>query len=324
MNKIYLILIISLLTKFSFSQQMPIFTNAFFSQQYNNPASMVINPYKRFSMNSSIAAAGFSDAPKSYLISYEHPFSFNKDENLPSYQLGKNIDLNNQDKAFGSYLMYDTYGAINQISAMVSYAQRFIINRNTFIAFGLSTGIYSYGLDYSKLTIKEKNDETYSMFLNNNSNLIYWDANFGFLVKYKNYKQELAIKQFIGDKAKLSSDDINAEIQISYYSNTSALFKINSDINIIPSIEFYKTTTLPYQLNIKLPFIYKGKWIASANYQHNRNIGLGIGFIYNFLAINYSFQYNTSQYSYIGNTNHELGIIMLLNTRRNIKFEEFF
>lgn len=325
MQRLFFILLAVLLMKSGFSQQMPIFTNTLFSQQYNNPASMVINPNKRFSLNSSLSATGYSDAPKSYTASYTHPFSIN-DENshMPSYIVGGQQITERHNHALGGYMMYDSYGAVNQLSAMLSYAQSFTLDKYSYIAFGLSTGIYSYGVDYSKLTIKEKNDNTYSKFINSATNLIYWDANFGFLAKHKNYKFEFAIKQFLADKAKLSSESIDAEIQRSYYLSTSAMYNIATDIDIIPKVEFYKTMTLPYNLNVKLPFIYKDKWLASLNYQHSRSVGIGIGFIYNFIAINYSFQYNTSMYSNIGNTNNELGIIVLINNPRDLSFKSFF
>ena len=324
MRLFFIITIIFILTKIGFAQQMPVFSNSLFTQQYNNPASMIINGNKRISLNSSISAAGFSDSPKSYLLSYEHPFSSDKGSNLPSY-ITRDMNQNQKIKnALGAYIMYDYYGAINQISAMISYSQKYIFNTDAFISFGLSTGIYSYGIDYSKLTIKEKNDNPYSMFMNNNSNITYWDANFGFLAKYKTYKLEMAAKQFIGNRAKLSSESINIDIKESYYIKATSIFKVNSNFNTIPSVEFYKTVSLPYILNLNIPFIYKNQWLAEIDYQHNRNIGMGIGFIYNFAAIKYSFHYNTSKYSILGNTNHELGIIVLINNKRGITFEEFF
>ena len=325
MQRLLFILLAVLFVKIGISQQMPIFTNTLFSQQYNNPATMIINSNKRFSLNSSLSATGYSDAPKSYTVSYVHPFALdNKNLHMPSFDFGRQLIPKRYNHAFGAYMMYDSYGSINQLSAMLSYSQSFTFDKYTYIAFGLSTGIYSYGVDYSKLTIKEKNDNTFAQFQNAASNLIYWDANFGFLAKHKNYKFEFAMKQFLADKAKLSNEDIDAEIKQSYYISTQAVYKIATDVHIAPRVEYYKTKSLPYNLNVKLPFIYRDRWLASLNYQHNRSVGFGIGFIYNFIIINYSFQYNTSMYSYIGNTNNELGVILLINRRKSITFNDIF
>jgi type IX secretion system PorP/SprF family membrane protein len=313
-----------MIVNIAIAQQLPVFTNSLMSQQYNNPAYMVISSVKRMSINYSLAAAGFSDSPKSYILSYENPIVKANSQHLPSYIMGNGSASQGVKNAFGAYMMYDSYGAISQLSTMLSYAQRFKLSEDAFIAFGLSTGIYSYKIDYSKLTIKEQSDNTYAEFQNNNSNLLYWDANFGFLGKYKNYRLGFSIKQFLNNKAKLSNTDISADINPTYYSTISALYDFNSNVSIIPSIEFIKTNSLPYQLNVRAPFIINSKWLASVNYQHNRNIGVGIGFIYNFLLINYSFNYNTNQYSVIGNTNHELGILFLFNRNRQMSFIDFF
>lgn len=304
------------------AQQLPVFANNFMARQYDNPANMIESSYKRASLDYFLSASGFSDAPRSYFFSYIHPFMENGASNLPSYQQSSSTSTNVKN-ALGGYMMYDNYGFINQFSGMISYAQKFKFSINSFISFGLSTGVYSSKFDYSKLTIQQLQDQTYQSYLNNNTSLIFWDANFGFLYTYKAYKVEGAVKQFLSNKAQLSESGMNSTINPTYFLRASSQYSISKDINFAPSVSFYKIKTLPYQLLLNTDFVYQEKYLAGLIYQHKRSAGFRVGLIYDNLILNYTFNYNISKYSVIGYTNHEIGLMYVIDRNQRVKMKDF-
>jgi type IX secretion system PorP/SprF family membrane protein len=301
---------------------MPVFVNNFMARQYDNPANMTETSYKRANLNYLLSAGGFSDAPRTYYLSYIHPFMENGGSSLPSYQQSS-ANYNNTKSAVGGYMLYDSYGFINQFSGMVSYAQKFKLNLNSYLSFGLSTGVYSSKFDYSKLTIQQLQDQTYQNYLNNNKALIFWDANFGFLYSNRSYKVEGAIKQFLSNKAQLSESGVQSIVNPTYYLRASSLYTLSSDIDFAPSVLFYKVKTLPYQLLLNTDFVYQGKYLAGLIYNHNRSSGFRVGIIYDNLILNYAFNYNTSKYAVIGYTNHEIGLMYVLDRNRRVKMGDF-
>jgi type IX secretion system PorP/SprF family membrane protein len=246
----------------------------------------------------------------------------NGGSSLPSYQQSS-ANYNNTKSAVGGYMLYDSYGFINQFSGMVSYAQKFKLNLNSYLSFGLSTGVYSSKFDYSKLTIQQLQDQTYQNYLNNNKALIFWDANFGFLYSNRSYKVEGAIKQFLSNKAQLSESGVQSIVNPTYYLRASSLYTLSSDIDFAPSVLFYKVKTLPYQLLLNTDFVYQGKYLAGLIYNHNRSSGFRVGIIYDNLILNYAFNYNTSKYAVIGYTNHEIGLMYVLDRNRRVKMGDF-
>ncbi len=322
MSRLIIIWIFVVQALFVSAQQLPVFVNNFMIRQYDNPANMIEASFKRVNLNYALSAGGFSDAPRSYFLSYIHPFMENKGGNLPSYQQSS-VSTNNTKYALGGYLLYDSYGFINQLSAMISYSQKFKFNINSYFALGLSTGVYSSKFDYSKLTIQQQQDKTYQSYLNNNKALVFWDANFGFLYSYKAYKLEGAVKQFLTNRAQLSESGVQSTINPTYLLRASSLYSLSSDIDFVPSASFYKIRTLPYQLILNTDFVFQDKYLAGLIYQHQRSAGFRIGIIYRNLILNYAFNYNISKFAIIGYTNHELGLMYIIDRNQRVKLQDF-
>lgn len=322
MSRIIFIWIFVVQALYLSAQQLPVFVNNFMVRQYDNPANMIETSYKRVNLDYALSASGFSDAPRSYFLSYIHPFMENSGGNLPSYQQAS-VNYSNIKNAVGGYMLYDNYGFINQFSGMISYAQKFKFNMNSYISFGLSTGVYSSKFDYSKLTIQQQQDQTYQSYRNNNKALIFWDANFGFLYSNKAYKVEGAVKQFLSNKAQLSESGINSTINPTYFLKASSQYSISSDIDFAPSASFYKIKTLPYQLLLNSDFVFQDKYLAGLIYQHKRSAGFRVGIIYDNLILNYAFNYNTSKYAVIGYTNHEIGLMYVIDRNRRVRMKDF-
>jgi type IX secretion system PorP/SprF family membrane protein len=320
--KLSFILAFGLSFNYTFAQQLPAFDNFSFTQQFQNPAAILNANYRQASTNIHLAALGYSDAPKTYYLDYIHPISFNV-RSLASYQPRNLQSLENNNQAVGAYFLFDKYSYTNQLSTMISYAQKFKLEETSSISFGISAGIYSFRNDYSKLTIDNYNDEAYQANVNNEKRMSFLDINIGTLMRYKNYKLEASMRQILGDLAQFGKSEVNATVFPNYFVGASAKFAMNELITFIPSFSYTQFKSAPVIFHLATPVIIEKQWLASFHYQHNRNIGIEIGFIYRSLVASYSFHLNTNKYNVIGYTNHEIGIRYLF-TPSPLDYSDFF
>ena len=303
-------------------QQLPVFSSYSISDIYRNPSASLNSPFKDVQLLYNNTAPGFKNAPVSYFLGYMHPFRQSSYQG-PSYSL-TNQYTNEVKQAMSAYLMYDEYGEMKQLSAMIAYAQNFKINDDFGIAFGLSLGIFNYRIDYSNLTIKENQDQTYFRYINQRNSFLFFDANFGLTARYKNYKLEASMNQLTQDKALLSAQDLSADFNSTMFVALSSRYSLSKDITLVPELNFYRTGNLPYWLGSKAHFIYQDKYMAGAIFNLNRNVGLELGMIYDAFVIQYSFLINTNAYNVIGLSNHNLGIRYSLNPRKNTRFSDYY
>lgn len=304
------------------SQQLPVFSTFSLVDPYRNPAAILIPKHDDIQLLYSNSAPGFTDAPVSYYLGYMHPFKTESYQG-PSFSLN-NRNTNNIKNAIGGYLAFDQYGEIKQLSAMVGYAQNFLITDKFSVALGLSAGIYNYQIDFSGLIIKNQLDNTYARFINQSNNFTYLDANFGLISRFSNYKFEVSFNQFATNKAILSSSEIEAELISTEFFSFSKMQKLSNNLNYIPEISYYHLEPIPSWISMKNTFIYDGVWLGGLTYNHKRNVGFELGMIYQDIIIQYSFLINTNTFNVIGFTNHNLGFRYSINSSRNSNFEDYF
>jgi type IX secretion system PorP/SprF family membrane protein len=303
-------------------QQLPVFSSFSLTDAYQNPSTLVIPKTDDIQLFYSNSSPGFSDAPHSYLIGYAHPFKNNTFLG-PSYSDSKN-NYNKASNAIGGYLLYDKYGEMQQLSAMVGYAQSFAISDNLLVSLGMSAGIYNFKIDYSDLIIKNQSDNTYSRYINQQSNFTFFDANFGLIARYRNFKLEASINQFLRDRALISAQDLQSEIYETSYFGFSTQQKLSKSTNLISKLYFQKTGALPSWIGLNNSFIFNERWLGGLIYNHKRNVGVELGMIFQSYIIQYSFLLNTNSYNIIGYTNHNLGFRYSFSAKNKIRFEDYF
>ncbi len=303
-------------------QQLPVFSNFSSGDYYRNPAALLIPKFDDFQIFYSNSATGFEDAPVTYMVGYSHLFKTNSYTG-PSYSL-TNQYVATAKNAIGGYLIYDRYGFMEQIAAQANYAQSFKIDRYSVMIMGLSMGIFNYNIDFSKLTVKDKSDQTYTQYLNQRENFTFFDANFGLIYRYKNYKAELSLKQFLRDNAILSNQEFYGDLYSTVFGAASAKFKLSNDFDYYPELFYTRTGNLPYWIGTKQHFVYNDRWLGGVMYNHSRNAGIELGMIYQQFVIQYAFMLNVGQFNVLGMTNHGIVLRYSLNPRKDGRFEDYF
>jgi type IX secretion system PorP/SprF family membrane protein len=320
--KVGTLLIFLFTSVWAFGQQLPVFSNYAVSDMYRNPSSSLQSPFNDVQLFYSNSAPGYQGAPISYFLGYTHLIT-KKGYQGPSYQLSEQYQ-NSSKQAISGYLMYDRYGEMNQLSAMASYAQAFKINEDMSFALGLALGIYNYRIDYSSLNIKQLQDQTFYRYVNSQNSFTFFDANFGFTGRYKNYKLQFSWNQLMSDQALLTKTELNADFYSTTFASMSAMYSLSRDLDLVPELIFYNTGPLPSWIGLKGHFIYDKKYLGGLIYNVNRNVGLELGMIYDAFVFQYSFLVNTNTYNVIGFTNHNLGIRYSLNPNKNTNFKDYF
>ncbi len=320
-----LVLILSLIivgSLVALSQQLPVFNNGGFGSQFLNSANILNTSIGSIGLNYKSAATGFENSPTTFYFDFNYPVGQNKFSG-PSFNLDDNFKSEVK-KSLGGYLFYDKYGIVNQFSGMVTYGQRFRINKKTDFVLAVSAGVFNYFYNLNDLTIKDLNDPTFQKYLNGENNFLFGDANFGFNFSFENFRVGGSVRHIMGKKALLTKTELNPDLTLNYLLSFTTKQKINNDLDIIPSFYYSQNFGLPTELTFRLPLVYKRIYYLGPNYTFKLTTGLELGMYYKSMIFGYSFKINTSKFSQIGLTTHELGFkYMLKETRVNLADELF-
>lgn len=304
------------------AQQLPVFNNGGQGAQFFNPTTILSSSESVVSLNYKSAATGFDNAPTTYYFDFTYPLGKNKYTG-PSFNVDEKFNSEVL-KAVGAYVFYDSYGIVSQFSGMVSYGQRFKLNKKSDFVLALSAGVFNYYYNLNDLTIKELNDPTYQKYLNGDNNFLFGDANFGFNFKYLNYKIGGSIRHIMGKRALLTKTNLNPDLTFNYILSFGTKQKINEDLVIIPNLYYSENINLPSEFTVRLPFVYKKNYYLSPNYSFKLTAGMEVGMYYKSMIFGYSFKINTSKFSQIGLTTHEIGLKYLLRDYRVNMADELF
>jgi type IX secretion system PorP/SprF family membrane protein len=299
MKKILIILLVALSGGGVYAQQLGHFTQFYMNRYVINPAAGGTNPYFDVKSSYRYQWVGVDDAPKTFVLSLDGPFT--KKGNM----------------GLGAYLYSDVTGPTRRTGAKISYAYNFKISNNIKLSFGLAGGIMQFSVDGSDMQLADEND----VALGNKLTTAYTpDAAFGAYLYHENWYVSLSIPQLIGTEMKFvdgHSSNLN-KLQNHYYFNAGYTFKFGDDFGLEPFVQLKYVPPVNPQFDGGARVIYKEMlWLGGTwRSEDAAAVFVGMNFMENF-TLSYSYDIITSDVKNVSSGTHEILLGLKFHKRNN-------
>ena len=285
-RKIYIILFL-VTALFGFSQQLPQYSQYMLNEMAINPAVAGRDDFAEVRSNNRHQWVGITDAPRTYMLTLQGPI---KDKNMG---LGMNIYT-------------DIVGPTRRTGISFSYAYHLKLKKEMHLSMGLSAGLQQWGIDGSKITLREEGDQ---QILNSYRTAPVPDLGAGIYFYKKNkfyfgfslpqlYQAPISIYPENSKKSRLASQyNFNAAYQID----------VNEEIKVEPSFLVKYEKPAPAKIDVGARVIYKNQIWAGFVYRHKDAVSALLGYMYkDYLLIGYSYDFTTTVVRKYSNGTHEL------------------
>lgn len=286
-TKIQFIWLFSLLTVCSIAQQLPQYSQYMLNELAINPAVAGKDEYADARSNNRYQWTGIVDAPRTYYLTVHGPIK------------AKNMGL-------GMSLYTDIVGPTRRTGLNFNYAYHLKIKRDIFLSMGLSAGILQWGIDGSKLILRDDGDQ--NLLLTYRTTYV---PDFGagiYFHKKDRFYLGFAVPQLYEAPIELySSTNKSSRIVKQFNLNGAYKFDLSDDFKIEPSFLIKYQTPTPPMIDGGLRLMYKEQvWIGGV-YRHNDAFSSMIGYFYkNYLLIGYSYDFTTTAIKKYSTGTHEI------------------
>lgn len=306
MNKIILTLAAFALTLSSQAQQIPLYSNYFFTPYMYNPARSGTEGYTELSVLHRRQWTGIQGSPE-------------------TSALGVNGSLNEEKVGWSGYAFSDQTDIIKRIGVYGNYAYHIRLADNTTLSLGLGAGYLANTINTDAIRAQDQGD-VYTVI---NGNRGTFDLNFGFNLKIADFQLGASVPQLVGQPVKylgdVASDDVTYTLLRHYVINAQYDFKFSGDKNVLSPMVMLRAAdnNVPIQVDAGLMFNMKKYGYVGAmfrsEYAVTGNIGLNLT---EQLTVGYAYDFSLNDYGPDLGTSHEFMLTYRFGSnKRNERLE---
>lgn len=287
-NKIRLTLAVFLLTLLtSQAQQIPLYSNYFFTPFMYNPARSGTEGYTELSILHRRQWTGIQGAPE-------------------TSALAVNGSLNEEKVGWSGYAFSDQTDIIKRIGVYGNYAYHIRMSESATLSLGLGAGYLANNIDLSAIRAQDQGD-VYTVI---NGDRGTFDLNFGFNLKIANFQLGASVPQLVGQPIKylgdVASDDVTYTLLRHYVINAQYDFKFSGDKNVLSPMVLVRAAddNVPIQIDAGLMYsmlkygyvgaMFRSEYAVTANIGLNLTEQLTVGYAYDFSLNDYGPDLGTS------------------------------
>lgn len=286
MKKNYIWLLVLLVGSLS-AQQLPQYSQYMLNELAINPAVSGKDEYTDMRSNIRHQWIGITDAPRTYMLAIHGPIQ------------SKNMGL-------GMNLFTDIVGPTRRTGLNFSYAYHLKLEEDMHLSMGLSAGILQWGIDGSKLILREEGDQG---LLNTYQTTYVPDFGAGlYFHKKDEYYVGFSVPQlYQAPIALYSGSNKSSRLAAQINLNGAYKFKLGDDFKIEPSFLLKYERPAPVKLDIGVRGIYQEQVWLGLGYRHHDALSALVGYMYkNYLMIGYSFDFTTTNIKKYSSGTHEV------------------
>lgn len=287
-NKMRLTLAVFLITLLSSqAQQIPLYSNYFFTPFMYNPARSGTEGYTELSVLHRRQWSGIQGAPETSALAI-------------------NGSLNEEKVGWSGYAFNDQTDIIRRIGVYGNYAYHIRMSESATLSLGLGAGYLANNIDLSAIRAQDQGD-VYTVI---NGDRGTFDLNFGFNLKIANFQLGASVPQLIGQPIKylgdVPSDDVTYTLLRHYVINAQYDFKFSGDKNILSPMVMVRAAddNVPIQIDAGLMYnmtkygyvgaMFRSEYAVTANIGLNLTEQLTVGYAYDFSLNDYGPDLGTS------------------------------
>lgn len=272
-----------------FAQQVPMFT-----QYYTNP--LLYNP----------ALTGTGELINATVL---HRTQWN---NMPGAPVNTALTIDGpfMEKKIGIGLgiFNENTDMLSRLSVMTNYSYRLNVNDDSYVLFGLSLGVNDNRIDFSKASVKDKNDP---YLFSQAQRKASFDATFGAAYIWKDLEFTLAVPQLMGNKVKFSNYDTRSfyAIHRHYMASLKYNYLINEEkglsVSPLAVVRYAPSVPLQFDINAVLNWQKYG-WFALA-YKSGNAVGVNLGArVFDNLSAGYAYDISIGKIGSYPGATHEI------------------
>ncbi len=298
----YYICLLSFIAVGGFSQQLPQYTQYMLNEMAINPAVSGKDDYADVRSNNRYQWVGVTDAPRTYMLTLHGPIK------------AKNMGI-------GMNLYTDIVGPTRRTGLNFSYAYHMKVKDDMFLSMGLSAGVLQWGIDGSKLILRDDGDQN---LLSTYQTTYVPDFGAGlYFHKKDRFYFGLSLPQIYQAPIKLyEGAGKNSKIVNHFNLNGAYKFDLGDDFKIEPSFLVKYEIPTPPKIDVGMRVIYQEQiWLGGA-YRHNDAFTALIGYFYkNYLMIGYSFDFTTTNIKKYSTGTHEIMLGIRFSRKQSATWE---
>lgn len=215
------------------------------------------------------AYAGSRDRPI-VLALYRHQWAGFGDGVPRTAVIAAHSPLMNDRVGLGLSIASDNIGVTNMTNVTASYAYRLPVGKSKLwkgkLSFGLNAQFNNYRHRWSEITATTGGDPSFSQ---NSQNV--FSPNFGAGIYYKTDKFYIGasiphmLNTSTRDKVKLAGTDLTARMYRHYFFTGGAIFKLNENLQLRPSVLFKYVDNAPFQGDYNVSLLIKeALWVGAS------------------------------------------------------------
>ncbi|MBA3898679.1 MAG: type IX secretion system membrane protein PorP/SprF [Bacteroidetes bacterium] len=281
--------------KAGYSQHLPQYSQYFFNEFAINPA--VAGTAKTGEARSTHRNqwAGITDAPRTFVLSAHGRIA------------EKNMGL-------GGNVFTDITGPTRRVGANFSYSYHLQLTENTKLAMGLSAGILQFGIDASKIQLRDPGDLSYG---SNIQSATVPDFGAGLYLYNDKYFVGASAPQLYQSELKIFSEDSRSRLQNHYFVMAGYKLDLSDEFVLQPMVMVKHVKPVPVQIDLTARVIYQEKMWVGLTYRTHDAISSMIGFNYQEqLMFGYAFDYAVSGLQKYSSGTHELMLGVRFSSRK--------
>jgi type IX secretion system PorP/SprF family membrane protein len=270
------------------AQQLPLYSNYFFTPFMFNPAMSGLTGSTEISLIHRQQWSGVQGAPTTSAITL-------------------NGDLNEMKFGYSVYAFNDQTDIVSRTGAYGSYAYHVRFAEKNSVSFGLSAGYLNNRIDQSAINVDDQFDPLLYANLNNGST---FDINFGVNLRLGDFMIGGSIPQLLAPKV-VYSDNFSSPIQYQlirhYIVHTQYDLRMQNDRMVLsPFVMMRAADGVQPQVDAGLMFDYKEYFFVGAAFRSNYAVTANAGVhLTENLTLGYAYDFSTSDYAYTLGASHE-------------------
>ena len=327
MRSILLVLVLSV-AGYSYSQQLPQYSQYLRNQFMVNPAAAGIYDFLDLTIGGRYQWAGFENAPMTAYAYGSTTLSSNKVRYNPSLRTSQGPVRNPEIKtgklkhAIGGQIIADEYGAFRKLSFAGTYAIHIPLTQKMNMSFGAKLGLSNSTFLQDRATVLTQmngytgptlSDPEYDAFIANQSSKNFMDIGAGLYFYSKKFFFGFSADQLTRDMVSFGSGTANFDPNMHFMGTVGYKFPISENMTLMPAALVKIMSPAPVSIDGSLQLEYK-EWLwFGATYRHTDAVVLMAGANINEkFKFGYSYDYSLSQFNDYSGGSHEIVLGLML------------
>ena len=305
-NKNIIVLAVIALASTVQAQQIPLYSNYFFTPYIYNPSRSGTEGYTEATLLHRRQWTDIQGSPE-------------------TSALALNGSLNEEKVGWSIYGFSDQTDIIKRIGLYGNYAYHIKLTDKSQLSFGLGAGYLQNNIDINGIRARDKND----VFIITNGDRGTFDLNFGLNLKIADFQIGAAVPQLIGNSVKYAEVP-NTDTKVAYsllrhyVFNAQYDFGFAGDQNVLsPMVMVRAAKNVPVQVDAGLMFAMKDYGYIGAMFRSEYAVtgNLGINLTEQ-LTVGYAYDFSLNDYGSDLGTSHEFMLTYRFgNNKRNERLE---